>query len=884
MSPPGGARRQPAWRRYLAFWGNNTEADVDEELRFHLLMRAEEYAARGLAPDAARQRAEQRFGSMDQARDACVAIDRQDARSETTMQMLASLAQDTAYAFRVLRRQRVPALAAILCMALGVGATTGMFSIATTLLLRPLPYPNGDRLVAINTARKGAERGSVSSLPDYLDWRARQHSFDEMAAMKQSNAVLLHGQPQRIAAAAVTSSFFPTFGIAAELGRVIGPEDDTPGAPPVMMLSDAFAREEFGDPARALGKSAIVNGVSRAIIGIVPDEWRYPSRGQLWMPMATSSAAHLEDPDARGQRSFEVFAVLRRGTTLDAARRDMSSISEQLAVEHPRFDADNAAVLLALRDRIVGDVRGSLFLVIAATLLVLLIACANIAALQLARSAARAREIAVRAAIGATRARIVRQLLTENVVLALAGGALGVVLAVWARELIQRAVAPTTPAWMTFDLDWRALLFAFLVSAVAGVAFGVAPALRLAGARTGTALRNATVGWTRSRLQRGFVAAEVAISITLVVAASFALESVSRIQRIPLGMNTDSVATFSITFQSGRYDEATARAQLVADIERRLRALPGVVAVGATDLLPINGGRSQFGARIEGHPVPEGHEPYITGNMVTPGYFDALRVRLLAGRTFTDADNASAPPVTIVNKTFADTYWPRGDALGHHLDTGAGDARIVGVVQDVKQSSVFGAPEPQFFRPYAADPWPRASFVIRARGDLGAVAADARRVVRQLDPTMPIFGVQTLRDAFDEQTLTTRSLSRVLVAFAAIALVLAAAGLYGLISFLVERRTRELGLRVALGARPASVAGMVMRQACVLAAIGAVVGLAGAAVGARWLTATLYGVSAGEPSIYLAAAGILAIAAVGASYGPARRASRADPMDALRSD
>jgi predicted permease len=282
--------------------------------------------------------------------------------------------------------------------------------------------------------------------------------------------------------------------------------------------------------------------------------------------------------------------------------------------------------------------------------------------------------------------------------------------------------------------------------------------------------------------------------------------------------------------------------------------------------------------------VAEGHEPYITGNIVTPGYFDALQVHLLAGRTFTEADNASAPPVTIVNKTFADTYWPRGDALGHHLDTGAGDARIVGVVQDVKQSSVFGAPEPQFFRPYAADPWPRASFVIRAHGDLGAVGTEARRVVRQLDPTMPIFGVRTLRDAFDEQTLTTRSLSRVLVAFAGIALLLAAAGLYGLISFLVERRTRELGLRVALGARPASVAAMVMRQACVLAAIGGVVGLAGAALGAKWLTATMYGVSAGEPAIYVAAAAILGLAAVAASFGPARRASRADPMDALRTD
>ena len=301
-------------------------------------------------------------------------------------------------------------------------------------------------------------------------------------------------------------------------------------------------------------------------------------------------------------------------------------------------------------------------------------------------------------------------------------------------------------------------------------------------------------------------------------------------------------------------------------------------------MMPINGCCSQFGARIEGQPIVEGHSPSITGSIVTPGYFDALHVRLLAGRTFNEGDNASASPVTIINETFAKRYWPKGNAIGHYVNTGAGDATIVGIVQDMKQASIFSPPEPQFFRPYFSDPWTRATFAVRARGDLGALGTEARRLVRQVDPTLPIFNVTTLRDAFDEATLTTRSLGRLLMAFALIALLLAAAGLYGLISFLVERRTRELGLRVALGAEPSRVAAMVMRQAAALAAVGAIIGLGGATLAAKWFTSTLYGVSAGEPAIYVAAAGILGLAAMLASFGPARRASRTDPMVALRTE
>jgi len=774
-------------------------------------------------------------------------------------------------------------------MAVGVSATTAMFSVADTLLLRPLPYPNGDRLVAISTSQVGAASSiGVSSYLDYRDWRASQHSFDDMGAIGETNFIMLHGEPRRVSASLVTASFFPTFGIGAELGRVFSDADDRPGAAPVMVVSDAFARQEFGDPSRALGESVILNGIARTIVGVIPDRWRYPSHGETWLPIATGGYSGfsngVENPSSRGNRNLQVFGALHRGVSLDRARGELAAVAARLQREWPGSNAQMTTSLAPMRDQYVGDIRGSLVAVIGATMLVLLIACANVAALQLARASARTREMAVRAAIGASRGRIVRQLLTESVVLSLVGGALGTVLAVWARELIRRAVAPSTPAWMTFDIDGRVLLFAFGVSMLAGVAFGIAPALRLADLRAGTALRNATAGSSRSRLQRAFVVAEVAISIMLVVSASLALESVWRIDRIPLGIDPAGVVSFEVTMQGARYDQPSARARLVDEVEQQLRAMPGVVAAGAADRMPINGCCSQFPMVIQGQPVAQGHEPFVTGTIATPGYFAALHVHLLAGRTFEASDDASAPKVMVINQTFAHKYWPRGDALGHLVNTGVGFATIVGVVQDVKQASIFGAPDPQFFRPYAQDPWTRAVFAVRARGDLAQVASAARRVVRSIDPTMPIFDVQTLAQVFDEATLTTRSLSRLLVAFAGIALLLAATGLYGLVSFLVERRTRELGLRVALGAEPSRVARMVIVQACALAAVGVAVGIGGAMLAAKWLASTLYGVTPRDTSVYLLAVLILGAASLAASYGPARRASRADPMDALRAE
>jgi predicted permease len=855
------------------FRSRAADQNVADEVRHYVDEAAAAYVARGMSRQQAERAALLEMGN--------VTAVREQVRTSGWEHALETVSLDVRYAVRRLRKSPGFTITAVATLALGIGATTAMFSVANTLLLRPMPYPNGGRLVMIATAPSHSASGTVSSYPDYQDWRASQHSFDDMGALAQANLVLLHGDARRVSAALVSASFFQTFGVTAEYGRQISDADDRAGAPAVIVVSDAFARSEFGEPQRAVGQSVVLNAVSRTIVGVIPDRWRYPSRAEAWLPIA---AGDYDGLTRRGSRSLQIFGVLRRGVSIDAARRDLAAISAQLAREYPVSNAEMGTLVTPLRDRFVGSIHGAVVAMIGATLLVLLIACANVAALQLARAEARTREIAVRAAIGASRRRIVRQLLTESVLLAIISGIAGACLAVWARSLIVHAVAPNMPAWMTFDIDGRALAFALAASALAGIVFGIAPALGLADVRAVHLLRGGSVGSTHARLQRAFVVAEIALSIVLVVGTALALESVWRMQQIPLGVDPTGVLAFDVTMQGARYQDPAKRAAFVASVIDRLGDIEGVTSSGAVDRMPINGCCSQFQALVEGHTVARGHEPLITGSIVTPGYFRALGIRLIAGRSFTAGDDADAPPVTVINETFAQRYWPNGNAIGHHVNTGAGNAMIVGVVQDIKQTSITAAPEPQFFRPYAEDPWTRATFVVRATGEPMSYAAQVRRIVREVDPTMPVFNVVTLGQMIDDSTLSARALGRLLTAFAAIALLLAATGLYGLISFLVERRTRELGLRVALGAEPSGVAALVVRQASVLALIGVVIGLGAAILAARWLASTMYGVSAAQPMAYVVAAVVLGAATLVASYGPARRASRADPMVALRAE
>jgi predicted permease len=876
-------KRAPAWRRYLRFWGSNPPEDVDEELQFHLEMRVDEYIAAGMSPDAARQRAAQRVGDIDRAREECVVIHEAHARTEAKAELVQTARQDFGFALRLLRRQALPSLVAMSCLALGIGATTTMFSIGHTLLRRPLPFPNSERVVTVSTVRQSNKQViSLVSYPDFVDWRTRARSFAEMAALEQGSFTFLLSTPIRANGGRVAGGFFQTFGVQPEAGRVFTADDDRPGAPKVLVVSHSFAEQSLGGAANVVGKEFLVGGEKQTVVGVIPDLLRIPSQGQAWAPMQRDYAR-----SSRGNRSMNVFALLKPDVTNEAATKELAAVSEQIAKELERDDPYYVGLLTPLRERYVGSSRSGLWALSVATVLVLLVACTNVAALQMARATSRAREIAVRAAVGAGRSRLVRQLLTENAVLSVCGGVLGIAIAMVSMQYVARSIAPAVPVWMSFSVDARALAFTLFVSMLVGIVFGMAPALRLSRVDANTVLRGGTgaLGWTRGRLQRVFVAAEIALSVVLVIGALLAIQSVSRLQNVPLGIDPAGVVSFRMTMQGPRYEAEPPRAELLRAFEARVAAIPGVEAVGSTTYIPIVGCCSQFGTQIAGRETDAAHRLMVTGNMITPGFFKSVKIPLLSGRELTDADNAAAPKVVIIHETFAKRYWPAGDAVGHQIDTGNGMAMIVGVVGDIKQARLEDGPEPQFYRPHAQDPWDGMTITVRVRGENPQrVMPDVRRAMAELDPTMPVYSVQTLEKILADVIDSHRVFGILFAGFALVALVLATAGVYATMSFFVSQRTRELGLRVALGAESARVIAHVMRQGAVMAIGGGAIGVIGGIAAARALAHSLYGVTASDPVLYLVGAATLVTAAIGASYGPARRASGVDPMMALRAD
>ena len=874
--------KRDVWRRYLRFWGADVTGDVNAELQFHVESRVAEYIARGLSPEDARQLAERRFGSVDRARESCVEIQTQHARAEGRAEVGATLLRDVLFALRMLRRQALPSAVAAACIALGIGATTAMFSVGNTLLLRPLPFPNGDRLVEVGSAPRNERRAglTVTSLPDLADWRARQRVFTQMAGIGNSTMTVVAGDPVRVSGAVVTANAFQTLGVTPESGRLFRDGEDLPGVPPVALVSHRFAERQLGGAASVVGKTFRIAGTPRTIVGVIPDRWAYPTYADAWLPLGI-------DPlrASRGNRSLTVLAELRPGVRVETADREMAAIGAQMQREQTT-GIPVTPFVVPLRDQFVGPARPALLALGFGTALILLIACANVAALQLARATARTREIAVRCAIGASRGRVLAQLLTESVVLAFAGGAAGVGIAYAARNVIARAVAANAPPWMTFDIDARALGFAMLASLAAAIVFGIAPAARLtridpAGALAGM---RGVLGIDRGRLQRAFVALEIALAVVLVLGAELAVQSVARLRSVPLGFDPAHIVTFRIAMQGQRYGAPLERTRALEALEAGVAALPSVESVSATTYVPTVSCCSQFGTTIDGQPQPPGKGPMVTGNMVTPGFFRTMRIPILAGRDITSADDANAPRVVVINETFAKRYWAAGDALGHRIDTGNGMATIVGIVGDIKQGRLIDAPEPQFYRPHAQDPWADMDVMVRLRGSSPLAVADVRRVARAVDPMLPIDRVNALQELIDRSLASKQLLGGLLAAFAAVALGLAAVGVYAIMSFFVSRRTQELGLRMALGAEPGRLLGYVMRQAIGVATVGAVAGLGGGALAARGLEHLLFGVRAAEPLVYVTAIAAIGVAALAASYGPARRARSVDPMIALRAE
>ena len=799
-----------------------------------------------------------------------------------------TLLQDFRFALRTLARQRGFTAIAVVCLALGIGVNTVIFSVLNAMLLRPFPYQAPEQLVFVSESPSDSPRAfGAFSYPNFVDYAARQRSFSSLAAYGNSSfAVQGADGPDQLAGAEITPSLFPTLGVSPILGRQFTAEEAREGAARVVMLGYTMWEQRFNKDPGIIGRSISVNGVPAVIVGVMPPDFRYPGRAELWRPLT------LSPTENRGGHWLFGVGRLREGVTIDRARAELLGISRQLGAEYPQTNAAWKAVVTSLRDREVGEVRPVLLLMQGAVLFVLLIAAANVANLLLARASSRQREIAIRTTLGAGRMRIVRQLLTESVLLALAGGALGILFAGWGLDLVLALIPDVMPFWMRFTIDGRVLAFAALVSLATGLVFGAAPALQASRPDLTDSLKDGTRGSGASRqskrLRSGLVVAEVALSLVLLVGASLMVKSFLALQDVDPGFDVASTVTMRVAMPGAAYDSLSARQQLLEHMIERASAVPGVRSASVSTISPLSGGQAITGFFLDREALTPGgaHEAELRG--ISESYFETMRIGLLRGRGFERREMDDSAFVVVINQTLADRFFKGEDPIGRRLRWGvqAEDPmlEIVGVVQDTRASDLGAPPLAQMYMPWPVQGWRSMSLLVAASTNPAELVPALRRTIREVAPNVPLFQVGTVRDAFDRSMWQQRLYGALFTSFAAIALLLAAAGVYSVIAYSVSQRTHEIGVRMALGAQRRDVFGLVVRGGLGLAAIGVVIGLAGAFAISGVLRTQLFGVSATDPIVFVAVPLTLLLVAALASWLPARRAAALDPSTALRND
>ncbi len=800
---------------------------------------------------------------------------------------------DLRFALRALRRAPGFVLAAVLCLGLGLGANTTVYSLVNALVFRPLPYGDSERLLAITheNPAQGQSRSDIS-LPAVLDVAERSRTLAAVAAT-DTRLVNLTGvdRPEALPAATVSGRYFEVLQVRPLVGRAFRAEESEGGGARVVVLGEQLWRERFGADPSVVGRAIALDGAPHTVVGVVPDAAGLSGdRERLFIPLA-----HDRDPSQRGWHSYDAVARLKPGVTVDAARAELQAIGARLATEFPDTDRGWGIDAVPLREHLVpGDVATVFAVMLGAVGFVLLIAAANVANLLLARTTGRARELAVRAALGAGRVRVLRLVLLESVIVALLGGALGVLIAEGGVRAMRGAVPVAYPAWLVFDVDWRVMTYALAMSTVTGLLFGLVPALRATRRAVAPTLRAAgrgsSAGAGARRLRDGLVVAELALSLVLLAGAGLMVKSMLRLQTVDPGFRPEGVLAARLRMGGERYDATSARLALLTRAVERLAALPGVQAASATSSAPLSGSNSSSSFVVDGHDVPEGQTPNAETRAVLPGYFGTMGLPLLAGRDFTAAEAAdSVARVVVVNETMAKRWWPGQDPIGRRVSIGGGgdDApwmTVVGVTRDVRQRRLGRAAEEQLYLPFGAQARREMTLVVHTSGDAGALAPALRREVGALDAGLPFVNLDTMT-AMVHQSLWLQRLYGVLFgAFAGAAVLLAVVGVYGVIAYAVAQRVRELGVRVALGARPRDVAGLMLRDGARLAGIGLGVGLVLALGMTRALGSALQGVSPSDPAVFGGVTALLGAAALAASWLPARRAARVDPIEALRAE
>jgi putative ABC transport system permease protein len=806
-----------------------------------------------------------------------------------------TLLSDLRFALRTLRKSPLVTTVAVICLALGIGVNTTIFSVVNSIAIRPLPYTDAERLVSIGErqARTGFRSG-VSYL-DFRDFQEQNRSLAQLGGLSRRSLAITDGdEPERLDGSAISANLFPMLGILPMIGRGIRAEEDQPGAERVVLLSEELWQRRYRGDRTIIGRSIKVNDIPHTVIGVMPPKFKFPEDHQLWVALAP-----LVHTDPRTFRSLEVYARLRPGSDVAMANRELDGLSARLAASLPNGDDGWRAEVQSLRDAFVpSDVRLIIFTMMGAVTFVLLIACANVANIMLARATARGREIAIRAALGAGKGRIVRQLLTESVLVALAAGVLGIPLAYLGTWMLDGAVPREdgVPYYIDWSIDGNVLVYTVAISVITGVIFGLVPALQAAKTNLQETLREggrgASAGGAKQRLRAAFVVGEVALSLILLVGASLFVRSFLALQSADAGFQTQSIMTTRFYLPGTRYDSINARRQRVEDIVRRVEALPGVQAAGVSLTVPLDGGSSGDGIIIDGKPTQAGEEPNVAWTGVTSHWFNTLGATIAAGRSFTEGEAADSSRVAVIDRTMARRFWESGNAVGGRFRFASDTTRqwytVIGVIENLVTDDIDSRPErrrPTAYLPYAFLPVRGNGLIVRvAQGsDPASITAALRREIKASDASVPLYAVRTMDDVRALGFWQVGLFGWMFSIFGVIALLLAAIGVYGVIAYGVSQRTQEIGVRVALGAQRTDVLFLIVGQGTRLAGIGVAIGLAGAFAITRIIQSEIF-VSATDPLSFIGVAGFLVAIAVVASYLPARRATSVDPLVALRAD
>jgi predicted permease len=880
------------YRREFRLWGSTPDRDADDEIGFHLEMRVAELVESGMSEEAARAEASRTFGNTAAVRREVRAIDRQTSRRRQLTTWLLDLRQDVWSALRQFRKTPGFTAAAVLTIALGIGATTAIFGVVHAVLLRPLPFMQPERVVLV----QGVWRGQPSdvSAGNFVDWRAATREvFSHMAAANYVSVNITGGgSPERVLTAQVSHTFFDVFGVAPALGRTFRAEEDRPGSDAVAILSHGlFVSRYAADPA-VLGRTIRLNDRPHVVVGVMPASFDYLAVTEaLWVPIAfTPEREAMHD-----EHFLSVYARLRPGATLEQAADRLAAAAREGARRFPQDNKDLSARALLYVDSLVGDVRLRLFTWLGAVACVLLIACANVANLLLARGTGRARELAVRASLGASRWRIVRQLLAESLVLAAAGAIGGVLLADVATRLLAAAGPSALPRLFQAEVDGVVLAFAMALTVLSALVFGLAPALRAARTDLQIVLREggrtSGGGVARDRLRTVLVTAEVALAVMLVIGAGLLLRAAWQLQRVPLGFDGRGVLTARVTLPETSYPTGEQARLAFEAMVARLQSSPGVSAAAMTSQVPMGPGGNGNGLMpFDGRDASRDQMVPSRLRIVSPGYLSTMRVPLLKGRHFTADDRAGATRVTIISQSIADAMWPGQDPIGKRLlccEGNEADPRpktVVGVVGNVRASGPAAEMPNEFYIPAAQIPdvswaWIQRTMTLVARtdGEPVLLATPMREAVKAVSPELPVHGLATMAERLDRSLASSRFGTQLVGTLGAMALVLAAIGIYGVIAYFVGQRQHELGIRLALGATPRGIVQLVVRQAMIPVALGVVGGVTAAVFGARLLEGQLGGVSTADPVAFGIGVALLVAVALAASALPARRASRVEP-------